>query len=656
MKKLTNVGLVAMLVVTLASCANNNSLKEFTKLIPNESATTKLDESTTERQDGDVHIVNGEEMRQLQSLLLQAGYDPNGIDGIYGPGTKTAIKELQTAIGLPADGMPTRSLIYHLQSPADSTADSKDGFQTEPKVLHSDQELRGLFSKGTVTGEELINELLEIRKLSVAAETRNAFKNLMGEVDEAKANPLTAQKTDWIEKLKNLGRARLKNLRTTINHLALQRFMDTMLEDKSVLARETIELPSAEGLTPNQQQQVLNMAAFVIGARVANQVADEAFETLKNLEGEYNDLLRHRQKIAEVLADIVARRNEAKRLEDELEFRNRTKELRQYLSEEDLEFIDRFGADQKLADFANDFAMQNLAIRFLKGRDPELYRQYRADVDGLVGRTKAAVKAAGGAIAFGGLVMSFADDARRFGEGQDTGALADVLPLGEEFVVAAVPLAWKVSRIAVTGIVLEPETYFSFFAPKRFRMVMADGDEKDLRSASKVFSLIEKSSENDRFKDALFSKGGRGLLLAMYRSDPDTVGRMLDATVPQDMRNEFGVTFMNAPEEKEYSFVNALTNDDRNSSNRIVTHLLSRDQRRLAQDPIVGKTQQQVAANFAKWNSSQLTRLILANYQGSIDYAQMQVGNLMIRLIPSMTAVYEYESYADIVRHQTIDN
>lgn len=664
MNKLINVGFAAIVVLTLASCISNTCVKketheepfEIIKDIKEKITPSPQNESTINRQDGHVSITNGEEMRQLQSLLLQAGYDPNGVDGIYGPGTKRAIERLQTQLGLPADGKATRSLIYHLGStaaPADVLpAAPTDIFRSDPKSLRSGRELNRLFSKGTVTGEELIKELKEIRAASRAADTQTAFNNLIGAVDKTKANVLAADKIDWKIILEKFTIASLKQLRTTINHAALDRFMNTLLEDRSVLADETIKLPSPQGLTAGQQQRVLNMAAFVIGARVANQVADDALETIENLEDEYKALLSRREKIAEILADVVARRNEAATLKDELALRQRTAELHKYLSAEDLAFIDRFGADRPLAEFANDFAMQNLAIRFLQGQNPELYREYRAEVDGLVGRTKVVVKTAGGAIAFGGLVTSFAHEVCSFGDVKDTGAIFGVLPLGLQFVKAAAPLGKKVAGIAVTGIVLEPETVLSVFAPKRFRVTVADGEEIDLRSASKVFDEIERSPENDRFKDALFTNGGRGLLMVVYRCDPDTVGRMLDAAVPDDIRNDFGVTFMNAPKEKDYLFVNALTHADKKCRNRIVTHFLGCDQRRRARDPIVGKAQQQVADNFETWNSSQLTRLILANHHGSVEYAQMQVGSMMIRLIPSMTAVYEYESYADSVRKQ----
>ena len=47
----------------------------------------------------------GEDVRMLQSALAQLGYYRKTMDGIYGSGTKTAVKNFQSAYGLKADGV-----------------------------------------------------------------------------------------------------------------------------------------------------------------------------------------------------------------------------------------------------------------------------------------------------------------------------------------------------------------------------------------------------------------------------------------------------------------------------------------------------------------------------------------------------------------------
>jgi len=45
-----------------------------------------------------------EAIKELQQYLQELGFDPNGVDGKYGPGTKNAVKEFQAFTGAKADG------------------------------------------------------------------------------------------------------------------------------------------------------------------------------------------------------------------------------------------------------------------------------------------------------------------------------------------------------------------------------------------------------------------------------------------------------------------------------------------------------------------------------------------------------------------------
>src|SRR5882762_3171939 len=46
----------------------------------------------------------GPEVTALQLRLQDLGFDPNGVDGIFGPGTESAVKAFQQANGLTVDG------------------------------------------------------------------------------------------------------------------------------------------------------------------------------------------------------------------------------------------------------------------------------------------------------------------------------------------------------------------------------------------------------------------------------------------------------------------------------------------------------------------------------------------------------------------------
>lgn len=57
-----------------------------------------------------------QETRELQTLLARLGYDVGKVDGILGAQTRSAIREVQTKFGLPADAYPSDELFARLRN------------------------------------------------------------------------------------------------------------------------------------------------------------------------------------------------------------------------------------------------------------------------------------------------------------------------------------------------------------------------------------------------------------------------------------------------------------------------------------------------------------------------------------------------------------
>ena len=55
-------------------------------------------------------------IKDLQTKLQAAGFDPNGIDGKYGPGTYKAVQAYQKANGLQADGQAGDSTLAKINT------------------------------------------------------------------------------------------------------------------------------------------------------------------------------------------------------------------------------------------------------------------------------------------------------------------------------------------------------------------------------------------------------------------------------------------------------------------------------------------------------------------------------------------------------------
>lgn len=56
----------------------------------------------------------GKQVRQLQALLGVLGFDPGGVDGIYGPKTEAAVKAAQKRLGLKQTGRADGALLKTL--------------------------------------------------------------------------------------------------------------------------------------------------------------------------------------------------------------------------------------------------------------------------------------------------------------------------------------------------------------------------------------------------------------------------------------------------------------------------------------------------------------------------------------------------------------
>jgi lytic murein transglycosylase len=57
------------------------------------------------------------EIRELQQLLVRAGFDVGKVDGVLGQQSRTAVKAMQTKYGLPADSWPTAELLARMRGP-----------------------------------------------------------------------------------------------------------------------------------------------------------------------------------------------------------------------------------------------------------------------------------------------------------------------------------------------------------------------------------------------------------------------------------------------------------------------------------------------------------------------------------------------------------
>ena len=64
---------------------------------------------------GPVAQLQFNEMKELQGLLVRAGFDVGKVDGVLGQQSRTAVKAMQVKYGLPADSWPTAELLARMR-------------------------------------------------------------------------------------------------------------------------------------------------------------------------------------------------------------------------------------------------------------------------------------------------------------------------------------------------------------------------------------------------------------------------------------------------------------------------------------------------------------------------------------------------------------
>jgi hypothetical protein len=543
----------------------------------------------------------------------------------------------------PSTPAPPATATTATSTPGTSAASTPSPGAAALPFARSQDSVKKLIAKGTVTGADLLNELKELKLAAGDRKSRQALAGSIGATSSGLMDQRNHILMDTEGKLLDLFMTSLKEQISSYSFSAVNGLMKTLTGDADALSRETIELPkSAATMTLPQQQSVLTMAAMVIAARVTHKGLDAAQKDFKNIETEFEALLDRRQKSAALMADVLDRRRKAKAAKQEAEVRHMEADLAQWLSPADLAFIDSFGEDRPLRDFSNDLGIQNLALQFLRHSDPKAYADFRAQTDGVVGRSRAYLRTMTGIAAFGGFTALFTQDVVSTTHDKDLGETLAVMPFAFQFAREAGPLVKLSVQTLFTGVVLEPARFSHNYRLARGAQMT------ELRHAKNVFESINGSGEGRLLADALFRNGAPGLIYRVYLCDPTEAGHLIDKAMPGKDRRQFAEAYLHASDPGGFLFANALS-DETAGAGKLAEPLLSRDQRTRASAVPIGEVQRLTAEKYSEWDDSQLMRLVVSNSEGS--YAQMQLGGTLVRLIPSMATVYAYESYADSCRH-----
>jgi hypothetical protein len=128
--------------------------------------------------------LNREQVLELQTLLNGLGFDSGTPDGLFGSGTRRAVRGFQAANNLPADGFPTASLLNEVRA--------RSGVAVEPA-----REPRGLQRTGIRDLQRLLNRLgynAGSADGRIGERTREAIRNF----ERARGMPVRGRATDVV--------------------------------------------------------------------------------------------------------------------------------------------------------------------------------------------------------------------------------------------------------------------------------------------------------------------------------------------------------------------------------------------------------------------------------------------------------------------------
>lgn len=517
--------------------------------------------------------------------------------------------------------------------------------------------MNALFAKQTVTGADLLPELRAFRRLSGGGRG-SAFDGLFsdaaapaaagggGGLIESIFSGKGAAAVATEVAMSQLGRL-ASNYAMDIAFGALQQHLDAVVGGEQTLRAETIDLPKAQGLSPDTMQRAVTLAAIAVVSRLTARMLKQAQQDLSSLESEYQTLIDRREKAAELLYRALSSGIPAA--------------ARGAFNEADLQYLRELAQRDGIAGFAKDMGAQTKALQLVALTDPGAFASYQAQSEGLTKRTTGLMRTFAGAVATAGLVGLSARELVKFGK-QKPGEMLLISPLlvvaGKDM-LELVPTAFEITAKGVG------EAFNSLKPNDGFRVELPDGKVQQVAKASEVYDLLQRHNASRELQRAMFRDGERGLLAQLYRCNAPLSAQMLDQAVPFEQRHQLAAE-LRQPEPEHFLFVNAFA-DERSE---LPANLLGRDQRpRLADRTLAVARVQAVVGGlpdaqgdeaiaspgYLKWTNEQLLGLLFANRDGlAARFATLQIDTVKIKPVPSMASLYAYESQVDACRRQTL--
>lgn len=411
----------------------------------------------------------------------------------------------------------------------------------------------------------------------------------------------------------------LEILTAEISYTALDMFFTELLEDKAALEKISVEVPDISKLSPELRKQTVKLAAFLAAIKGSALVIDSGQKEFEKAKDSYKKVIEMREQAAKVLADALLTR-------DQLEHALKEDQARgsNMLSAADLEYLEKF-KDKKPEELVRDFAAQNLALTYLRGKNPEAWRNYSQGVQEVKSHYGAYVRATAGAGSMLGFSALFLKQAKKMLDQQGILGGATLLPLTSQGLSEVVSLAPRLKNVFDFG---DDLTQGSF--------LVMQGNEavKRQASAKKVFSSIDDDTLV-RFRGDLIRGKGNGYLFRLYQKSPLALGQLSDRVVSRDARNSFTKDYLKLENDADFSFNNALggklASKRKNMAQDIYMHPVDAAATE-ADDKAVANVQKDLLTNLNQYSNSDLRKILFVNSTGTAAHPRIDIGDYSVRI------------------------
>lgn len=509
-------------------------------------------------------------------------------------------------------------------------------------MTRSPDQLDAMLAGQELSGDQLMAELKALRSAVASQNINIAMTSLMGALKpqpgaQGVAALANGSGSGFFESLFSSATDALLDLcMSELSYQALNHFFATMSDKPGLLNDVTVTMPTATPeMTREMKQQLVTMAGFLVAIKASGKIIDASEKDFDAATESYRKVLDSRMMAARLLGDAFYARAGLTVASNE----NQT-----YLSAEQQEFLAGL-KDKSPDDLMKDFAVQNIALEYLRKKDPSKYGEYKTGVDEFKTHYGAYARTSVGATSMLGFSSIFLKRAKNMLEKNGLSAAPPLIGMVGSGLTETISLVPRIGSVFNRSPDLQDG---SFSVHNKQGEIVG----RDL-TASKAFSTLNDESRA-AFQAGLFKDGQLGYFGNLGEKFPMAGGRILDALVQKENRVKISTAYFEREDWPDFSFQNVMSGSGqdigatqlRQFRNDMFRSAPSQSNTNGDQQAIA-LVQKDVRDRLSKWDNSTLRRIILSNRGKSQAGVDLALNDYVVVVeSPGMKGIMEYEEMA----------